>query len=159
MRVSDDEWTRGVVMAGQPTKYKKEYDEQARKLCLMGYTDAQLADFFNVTETTINNWKNQHKSFFESLKAGKVIADAEVVDSLYHRAKGCSHTETKVVSTQNGVELVDVEKHYPPDPTSMIFWLKNRQPDKWRDKQPEENEDKPSSPVTIQFNNVTKDAD
>ena len=123
------------MAGGRPTDYKEEYAEQARKLCLLGATDANLADFFGVVESTINNWKIANPEFLESLKAGKMLADAVVAESLYHRATGYSHQEEKVFN--NGGEIVTYEsvKHYAPDPTSAIFWLKNRQPDKWREKQ------------------------
>lgn len=125
---------------GRPTAYKEEYDKQAEKLCLLGATDAELADFFEVTETTINNWKNDYPSFFESIKRGKQLADANVADRLYQRAIGYEHDseEIKVINIgdfQQAVERVPVRKIYPPDATSAIFWLKNRQPKKWRDKQ------------------------
>lgn len=126
---------------GRPTKYKEEYNEQAYKLCLLGATDKDLADFFDVNEDTINEWKKVHENFSESIKKGKETADANVAASLYHRALGYSHpdVEIKVVSNGNGmgssIEKVDIIKHYPPDPTSAIFWLKNRQSKKWRDKQ------------------------
>jgi len=116
---------------GHPTDYKPEYDNQAFRLCLLGATDKDLADFFNVTETTINNWKIAHSNFFESIKKGKTEADIQIAESLHKRAKGYEITET--VITKDGA--IDVEKHYPPDPTSIIFWLKNRQPKHWRDKQ------------------------
>lgn len=119
---------------GRPSRYKKEYDEQARKLCLLGATDKELADFFDVAESTINLWKIKHKSFSESLKEGKQIADANIADKLYNRALGYSHPEDKIFN-DNGVALVvPTTKHYPPDVTAAIFWLKNRQPSNWRDK-------------------------
>lgn len=121
---------------GAPTKYKSEYDEQARKLCLLGATDKDVADFFDVTEQTVNNWKKEHSSFFESLKSGKKLADANVAEKLYHRAIGYEHPDVKF-ATHEG-EITDEReyiKHYAPDPTAAIFWLKNRQPEKWRDKQ------------------------
>lgn len=127
-------------MAGQPTLYREEYDEQARKLCLLGATDEDLADFFGVCEKTINNWKTANPTFLQSIKRGKMIADAEVADRLYQRAKGFEHDsiEIKVVSIGNneGSEVVEVpvRKIYPPDSVAAFFWLKNRQPDKWRDK-------------------------
>lgn len=119
---------------GRPTKYKQEYAEQARKLCLLGATDAKLADFFEVTESTINEWKLKHSDFSESLKFGKMQADAEVANSLYNRAMGYSHKEEKVFNNQGEILTHETIKHYPPDATSAIFWLKNRQPDIWRDK-------------------------
>lgn len=125
-------------MAGRSTKYKKDFDEQAYKLCLLGAIDKELADFFGVKEQTVNNWKKAHPSFFESLKKGKEAADARVAESLYNRALGYSHPEDKIFN-QNGEPLiVPTTKHYPPDATSAIFWLKNRQKDKWRDKQEHE---------------------
>lgn len=56
---------------GRPTYFKEEYVELAYKYCLLGATDKDLAQFFEVTETTINNWKNDHPEFFESIKKGK----------------------------------------------------------------------------------------
>lgn len=127
-------------MAGRPTDYKHEYNEQARKLCLLGAVDRELADFFDVEESTINNWKLKHPEFLESIKAGKELADSNVVDRLYQRAMGFEHDseEIKVVSDGAGngssIERVPIRKIYPPDTVAAIFWLKNRQKDKWRDK-------------------------
>jgi hypothetical protein len=120
---------------GRPTKYKAEFNEQARKLCLLGATDESLADFFNVSVATINNWKRDHGGFLESLKSGKELADATVAQSLYNRAIGYTTTEVKVASFEGRItDQLEVAKHYPPDSTSAIFWLKNRQPHIWRDR-------------------------
>jgi hypothetical protein len=119
---------------GRPSKYKSEFDEQARKLCLLGATDAELADFFGVAEDTINEWKSAHPSFSVSVKEGKKQADAEVADRLYQRALGYSHPEVDIRVIDHEIVMTDITKHYPPDATSAIFWLKNRQRDKWREK-------------------------
>ena len=63
-------------MAGRPTKYKEEYNVQAYKLTLLGATDKELADFFEVSYDTIQEWKRIHEAFSYSLKEGKQIADA-----------------------------------------------------------------------------------
>jgi hypothetical protein len=124
---------------GRPTDYREEYNEQAYKLCLLGATDKNLADFFEVTETTINNWKTDYPKFFESIKKGKEIADANVADRLYQRAMGYTHPELITATFQGKItDTMEVEKHYPPDPTAAIFWLKNRQKERWRDKQEQE---------------------
>lgn len=138
---------------GAPTKYKEEYAEQAYKLCLLGATDAKLADFFEVDLSTISNWKNQHIEFLESLKRGKYAADAEIADALYNRAKGMTIIEqqaiklttkaqgvdkdgnpTRAFGQTERIEIVELSREIPPDTTSIIFWLKNRQPKEWRDK-------------------------
>lgn len=127
--------------AGRPTKYLSEYNEQVEKLAKLGATDAEIADFFEVAESTINNWKHEFPEFMESIKKGKLVADANVADRLYQRAMGYEHddVELKVVSIGGNqgseVEKVEIRKYYPPDPTAAIFWLKNRRPKEWRDKQ------------------------
>lgn len=117
---------------GRPTKYKPEYDRMAYGYALLGATDAQMAESFRVTEQTINNWKHDFPSFFESLKAGKLEADMKIAESLYKRAQGFEYDE---VTHEDGVETKRVTKMVVPDATSIIFWLKNRQPAAWRDKQ------------------------
>lgn len=119
----------------RPTEYKEEYAEQARKLCLLGYTDKQLADFFNVAESTINNWKLKHPGFVESIKKGKAIADIEVVESLFKRATGFEYTEVEAKESGGRASKKVTKKVVPPDTTAAIFWLKNRQSKTWRDKQ------------------------
>lgn len=120
---------------GRPTDYKEEYNELAYKYCLLGATDADLANFFDVTETTINNWKIDYPSFFESIKRGKFIADANVAERLYQRAMGFEHDSEEIKVINDSIERVPIRKIYPPDATSAIFWLKNRAPKDWRDKQ------------------------
>lgn len=122
-------------MAGAPTKYKDEYSEQVYKLCLMGAIDEQLADFFDVCVDTINEWKKVHTEFSESIKRGKQFADAEIANSLFHRAKGYEHPDVDLKMYEGQIIETKLTKHYPPDTTAAIFWLKNRQPKEWRDKQ------------------------
>ncbi len=126
-------------LVGRPTRYKKEYAELAYNYCLLGATDKQLADFFEVTDRTIDRWKKSHPEFCLSLKRGKVVADAEVAESLFKRAKGYEQGEDKIFLHEGQPVIVPTTKHYSPDPTSMIFWLKNRQPELWR-ANPAENE-------------------
>lgn len=121
-------------MAGAPTKYKEEYNEQVYKLCLLGAIDKELADFFEVDESTINNWKLDYPEFFESIKRGKRLADANVAHKLYNRAIGYEHEAVKIFNDNGQALEVPYTEHYPPDTTAGIFWLKNRQPEAWRDK-------------------------
>ncbi len=121
--------------AGRPTAYKEEYNEQVFKLCLLGATDADIANFFEVTETTINNWKIDYPTFFESIKRGKERADATVAESLYKRANGYEHPDVDIKMYEGEIIQTPLVKHYPPDTTAAIFWLKNRKSAQWRDKQ------------------------
>lgn len=119
---------------GRPSLYKQEYDEQARKLCLLGATDAEMADFFGVSEQTVNAWKSAHKSFLESITRGKLMADADVAEKLYQRALGYSHPAVKIFQHMGAPVEVAYTEHYPPDTQAASLWLRNRQPKKWRDK-------------------------
>jgi len=127
-------------MAGRPTDYKEEYNEQAYKLCLLGATDEDMAGFFNVCEATINNWKNEYPEFLESIYAGKKAADIEVAHSLYKGTQDRVVIEqqafkVKVGQYEEDIKVVDVQKVIPADFRNQQFWLKNRNPDRWRDKQ------------------------
>lgn len=121
--------------AGRPTKYQESYNRQAEKLCLLGSTDKDMADFFEVDESTINRWKIEYPEFCESIKRGKISADANVASRLYKRAIGYEHDEDKIFNNNGKPLIVPTIKHVQPDTTAAIFWLKNRQPARWRDKQ------------------------
>lgn len=116
------------------TKYKPEYKEQAKKLCALGAIDEDIADFFEVDVRTIYNWKNEFPEFKEALQEAKDLVDAKVVRSLFERATGYSCTDTKFASHEGKItDVQEYTRHYPPDTTAQIFWLKNRKPDEWRD--------------------------
>ena len=119
----------------RPTRYRKEFALQAEKLCKLGAIDDELADFFEVNVATIQRWKKSHPEFCDSIKKGKELADAEVADKLYQRATGYKHDDVHVSNYQGEITLTPIIKEYAPDTTAAIFWLKNRQRDKWRDKQ------------------------
>ncbi len=122
-----------MAKRGRPTKLKPEMVEQAFKLCLLGATNESLADFFEVTPQTVGNWLAERGDFFDAVKKGREEADANVGSRLYERAMGYTHPEEKIFC--NGGEILRAQtlKHYPPDPTAAIFWLKNRRSDLWRD--------------------------
>ena len=127
------------------------------KLCLLGATDKEIADFFGVCEATINNWKKEYPKFLESIKEGKEKADFQIAESLFQRAKGYSHPEEKIFNNNGEAMVVQTTKHYPPDPTSMIFWLKNRRRDHWRDKQDHELSGKDGESLSFIVNIVKPD--
>jgi hypothetical protein len=121
-------------MAGRPTLYKSAFNKQAEKFCKLGATDEELADFFECDVATLNRWKIKYPTFRASIKKGKDFADAEVADLLFQRATGYSHPEIDIKVIKNKIVKTKLIKHYPPDTAAAIFWLKNRQKSKWRDK-------------------------
>lgn len=95
----------------RPKKIEKIDYEEVEKLAALGLTDEEIAEWLGICRATLHNYKTEDKKFLDTIKKGKVRADSNVVKSLYKKA-----TELK-------------------DTTAMIFWLKNRRPDQWRDKQ------------------------
>lgn len=106
----------------------------AYKLALLGLTDKELASFFDVSEQTLNSWKKKHPKFLESLKKGKTDADAEVAVSLYKRAIGFTRRAVKIMQSEGKSFEHEYDEYYPPEVGAIVFWLKNRQRDKFRDK-------------------------
>lgn len=127
-------------LGGRPSSYKPEYAVQAAKLTKLGATDRDLAEFFQVCQATIDNWKITQSEFLGSLKLGKDESDGAIERSLYNRAKGYSFESEEVFCKDGEVTRVAIVKHVPPDPTSMIFWLKNRKRLEWRDRHEVEND-------------------
>lgn len=121
---------------GRPSKKDTLDFTMLKTLASFGLTDAQLASVFRVTEQTICNWKKDENVFL-ALKDGKNIADAMVKRSLFERAMGYSHSEEKIFQHEGQIIRAQTIKYYPPDSTALIFWLKNRQPDQWRENQTE----------------------
>lgn len=121
-------------MAGRPSSYKPSFATQAAKLCELGATDEDLADFFDVSIRTIIRWKAAHAEFCHALKCGKEGADNRVERSLYQKAVGYTYDAVKIFQHQGTVIEAPYREHVPPDTTAAIFWLKNRRPDEWREK-------------------------
>jgi len=95
--------------AGPQLRYKLEYPEQAARLCQLGATDMELAEFFDVSKQTIYNWKERFPEFRDAIRLAKFEADMKVTESLYNKALA-------------------------GDVTACIYWTKNRRPDLWRDR-------------------------
>ncbi len=125
---------KGKTM-GRPSLYRKEYVPYVGKLARLGALEKQIADFFEVSEETITYWKRKYPEFLRSLREGRILADAEIADALYHRAKGYRVKATKIFcSDKGGVTKVPCMEVYPPDTPAIKFWLTNRVPKLWRDK-------------------------
>jgi len=119
---------------GRPSSFDPKYPEQAKRLASLGATDREIAEFFGVSEQTLNTWKHAHPEFLDALKTGKGPADQRVEASLYRRATGYTYDAVKIFQFKGREVVVPYQEHVPPDTTACIFWLKNRKPKEWRDK-------------------------
>ena len=112
-----------------------------------GLTDEQIAKNMGIAPDTLYEWKKRFPEITESLKKGKEVVDFEVENALLKSAMGYSYDEIKF--DERGNEIGRTRKNVPPNPTALIFWLKNRRPDKWRDKQITAQDDKNDDGVEI----------
>ncbi len=146
-------------LGGRPTKYKPEFDAQAAKLCELGATDSDLAEFFDVTTRTIDNWKIVHEGFFQAVKNAKDAADDRVERSLYQRAVGYQTEAVKIFMPAGSEKPVyaPYRENIQPDTTAAIFWLKNRRKDKWRDVNRNEQTGPDGGPIQTENHHVGLD--
>lgn len=100
-----------------------------------GLTDEQIAHNIGISRGTLYDWKKAYPDISNALKRGKDVVDIEVENALLKRALGYEYTEERVeISDKDGRKVIQTTKHVAADTTAQIFWLKNRRPDKWRDK-------------------------
>lgn len=142
---------RVAVRRGRPSRYNASYAMQAREaIAMSGMTDRQLARLFGVDGSTLTRWRKEHPEFAEACRKGRDAYDScEVEAALLKRAKGYKVVEvTKepvlvVVPGEGAPRLVGPElrvtkavtKHVAPDTGAARYWLANRDPERWRDRQ------------------------
>jgi hypothetical protein len=128
-------------MARPPSYNQKIHCALAKKLATKGYTDVEIADTIGISERSLNYWKERYPEFLQSIKEGKRIPDDRVEKSLYKNAVGYNYKAHKPMSISDGngegshIEIVEYTEHIPAQTVAQIFWLKNRRPAQWRDKQ------------------------
>ena len=119
---------------GPASTFQPEYIDLARRHCMLGCTNDDLAKLFDVCSTTLVNWMNQVSDFRQAIVDGRGMADAEIAESLYKRARGYERPATRVMQTPDGPQTVEYIHHHAPDTQASIFWLRNRRADLWRER-------------------------
>lgn len=134
-------------------KYLEWIEDPDKQLLLSGWardglTDEKIAKNIGISRSTLNEWKKKYPAISDTLKKGKEIVDIEVENSLLKRAKGytvrvaknfkCKKVEYdssgRKKKEEEQLQIGYDEVHIPADTTAIIFWLKNRMPDKWKDR-------------------------
>ena len=101
-----------------------------------GLTDEQIAQNMVIGYSTLQTWKMKYQDIRDTLKRGKEVVDLQVENALLKRALGYEYEEvSEKYESGTLTEKKVTKKQVVPDTTAQIFWLKNRRPDKWKDKQ------------------------
>ncbi len=121
------------MSGGRPTLYKPENAEIARLSSMIGATNDTLAERFEVSPRTIDNWIATIQDFRDVVHKGRQAADESVVAALFARATGMERTVTKVFCYKGEPVMASYIERLPPDVRACIFWLRNRRPEQWRE--------------------------
>lgn len=130
-------------------KVDKWIEENGLKLiegwARMGLTDQQISHNMGISRKTLADWKKKNEDIEKAIARGKEVVDIEVENSLLKKALGISTKvkkpiKVKTVEYKDGkrvkevehIEYADEQIYIPPDTTAMIFWLKNRKQEKWK---------------------------
>lgn len=119
---------------GRPSKYDPAMCERARLMAEAGAVDHDIAQALGISLSTLYRWRAEIPAFREAVQRGKAVADDAVEAALFRRATGYSNDAVKVFQSEGQPLIVPYVEHYAPDTTAAIFWLKNRRPERWRDK-------------------------
>ena len=141
---------KGTKTSGRKSKKNQINWKMIEKLYYCGLVDTEICELLDITVKTLNEWKKD-QLFLKSVKDGKEIADDMVERSLFQRAVGYAHIDSDVKVIDKQIVITPIIKKYPPDTAAATLWLKNRRPDKWRDKQDVEVTGKGGGPVTMKI--------
>lgn len=126
----------------RPSKWDTHVQPRLKEIhewCTQGLTNDVISDKLGISEATWYEYMNEHPTLAELVKLGKSVMDSQVENSLLRAALGFEFEEVKTIieEDKNGKKKTRVEKvkrYQPPNPTAMIFWLKNRKKDEWNDR-------------------------
>ncbi len=109
--------------------------EQVAKLMKAGHEDKFIAEFFGISTPKFVAMKRKYPIFADLCDDWRRFASARVERALYERAVGYEHPEEKVFCDKGEIITHEQVKHYPPDVGAAKYWLNNRKPKEWKEKQ------------------------
>lgn len=124
--------------SGLPRYDDEAHPPRARRLAQLGLTDFEIADFFGVSESTLKRWSHDHPDTFgEALRDGRLEADAKMAEALFTRGIGYERDAVKIFqgTAETGPVYAPYKEHIPGDVGAQRYWLNNRQPHLWKEKQ------------------------
>jgi transcriptional regulator with XRE-family HTH domain len=124
-----------VGVLGNPYDVNDRVKRSIIALCQQGKTDPEIAQELGIHPRTLANWKADDPNLLQAMSNAKAIADELVEMALFKKATGYSYRAKKFFQHEGCILCEEYEEHVPPDTRAAEIWLRNRQPDRWRDKQ------------------------
>ena len=157
--------------AGRPREFKEDYIRQARIAFSEGFTDVKFCELVDICRDSLIRWRREYPEFGKAVQEGKDEFDNDKIESsLKKRALGSRYiekTKEPCIIRKKGEtpEIIDselsvtktVNKVIPPDTTAIIFWLKNRRRDRWKDIKAVEAQGPDGGPIPIDIRPILKD--
>lgn len=109
--------------------------EQVKAVAMRGVSDEEMAAVFGISKKLIKKWKDFYPNFEKAIEEGRTLADIEVVEALHKKAVGYEYDTDIVVKTRQGSDIHTVTKVVEPDTSAIKYWLSNRQPKHWSERQ------------------------
>lgn len=120
---------------GRPPKLTPFKIQKTKELIEEGKNNKEIAEILNVTTTTLNNWKSMSEQFLTTYNEAKHNLNEAVRSSLFSKATGYTIEKRKVIIDDTGKKRTEIEEvYYPPDTQAQQFWLKNKDPENFKDK-------------------------
>ena len=110
--------------------------EKAKSDIYFKPTLTAIARYFCVSIQTVHDWKERHKEFAEAVDQANTVVNDDVENSLLKRTHGYDFVETREeIDDEGNTKKVTIHKHMPADPALLKYFLNNRRPADWSDKQ------------------------
>lgn len=126
---------RGTKKAGAPTKFNELVKNKILELTAQGRSFEETAEIIGISTSTLYLWVNEKQEFSIAFREARAIADDLVEAALFQRAIGYKHKAQKWFQHEGHSWAEEYQEQYPPDTKAAQFWLTNRRPKDWRDKQ------------------------
>ena len=129
-------WEGSINTKGAEIKYNPKTFPQIAEHCAgLGYTNLQIAKKLSISHTTYYKYVKDYPEFAEGIEKAKKVVDDKIEQKLFKRASGYSYTEVTRERVNGKMTITKkTTKKLAPDVVAMIFWLKNRRPETWRDR-------------------------
>lgn len=121
-----------AALAADP-ELRKRWLRDITALARSGWTDFEIAQHYDITRQTLLNWRKEEPDIQAAIDEGRTEATARVARTMYEKATGYSFKSEKIFQYEGAIIRAETVEHVPPDTTAAIFWLKNRDPENWRD--------------------------